>query len=497
MISHRPFAVGLAVLAASCAAIAFAAGVLLTPGIVEDVSRNYNEGWMVEIATRFLAGESLYARTDSIVSANYPPLWYFLLAFAGTAGLEMNVVGRMIELSSLPACAVLVALISHRLGALPPVAVAAGITCLGLTLSWLPGYIGINDPHLTGQAIMLAGAWLALQRTPKSLWLGGLLCAAAGFTKQSLLPIPVSLAAYLLLVDRRAFIHFALALISVTAVGLIVCTVAWGADFWNGIAPDRAHPLWSLRLHVERNVPLYLAMVAVGTVGVMLVRTERRLVWPLAYLTVAAAVGFYAQTVPGVSLNHQYDVLIAMTLVLAVASGEPLLRLTQTRFWSWIALVACMVVLLANTYDNAQWTLDSIAQRHLRNQQAHGVITTIAGYSGRVACEDAILCVRAGKFSALDFYNAGQAIETGALDADDVVQLLISAGVQAVQFRGEPGQAGRLPDNVVMALLEVYPQVHLRTDLYTLVQRSCAPNSECQITDSKRLGPSRSFGPDG
>lgn len=479
MNSRRLYTTGLTVLAASCAAIAVAMGVMLVPGIVEDVTRNYNEGWVVEVAARFIAGEPLYTRTDGVVSANYPPLWYWLLAAVGTAGLDMNTTGRVIEILSLPACAAFVALIALRLDAGPRVAVFAGVAFLGIAGSWLPAYIGINDPHLTGQAIMLAGVWLALRRTPMAMWLGALLCAIAGFAKHSLLPIPFSFAAYLLLVDRRAFIHFALALASCAAAGLIACTMAWGADFWSGIAPDRAHQLWRLRLHVERNVPLYAVVVATGAVGAAAMRAEPRLTWPLIYLAMATALGLYAQTVPGASLNHQYDVLIALTLVLAVSGHAPAHRTGNASCLAWTVLVGCMVVLLANTMDSAPRTLEGVTQRQARNQEADSLIATIAGYSGRVACEDAILCMRAGKFSALDFYNVGQALETGALETSDVVRALTGTGVVAIQFYGEPGQSGRLPDDAVSAILMAYPDARIQTNRYSLVQRRCPPESDC------------------
>jgi hypothetical protein len=451
---------------------------------------------MVEVASRLLAGESLYARTDSVVSANYPPVWYFLLAVVGTYGLDMNLVGRVVELASLLASAVLVALIAHRLGAIRWVAVVAGITYLGMACSLLPAYIGINDPHLTGQALMLSGAWLALRRTVTSLWLGALLCTIAGFTKHSLLPIPVSLTVYLLLVERRAFKHFVLALMSMTAVGLLACTLAWGVDFWNGIAPDRAHHLWGLRLHVERNVPLYLAIVTVGAVAATVVRTERRLVWPLAYLTVATTIGFYAPTVPGASLNHQYDALIALALVLAIAGGQSIRRTRRAWWLLSTAPIVCIVALLANTYDSAPWILDRVQQRHLHNQQAQRLIAMIAGYSGRVACEDAILCIRAGKFSALDFYNVGQALETGALDREDVVQSLTGAKVQAIQFYGEPGSSDRLPPDAIKAILRVYPVIRLQTGRYSLVQCTDSPAFDCQDNDPERRGPQHPNVPD-
>ena len=439
--------------------------------VLADVTRNYNEGWVVEVVLRFLAGERLYAEPEPIVITNYPPLWYLLLAAAGRLGIDINDLGRVLQGASIIACCGLIGLICIRLGVNRWLSVVSGALFLGLVTSWLPVYIGINDPHWAGLACMLLGAWLVLGRGTRGLVLGAVACCVGGFIKHSLLPIPVSLCAYLLLVDRRAFAVFFGTLSALCAVGLAWCTFTWGNDFWNGIAPDREQHLWRARLHVQRNLPFYLAILVAGAAMLRLALNDSRMVWPLLYLGAALIIGVSAQVVADAAPNHLYDVLAALAVAAALAVNKSAAGTSRLAWPSATMILAVGAVLTFNVVHALPVTRTYLETREERNEDSRRAIEAIASIDGAVACEDAILCIRAGKLSELEFYGVGQYLAVGSLDADTLFSSLERKGVAAVQYFKDPGRSSRLPADTVEALLQMYPEQVMAGEHYSVYTR--------------------------
>jgi hypothetical protein len=214
------------------------------------------------------------------------------------------------------------------------------------------------------------------------------------------------------------------------------------------------------------------------------------------------AVEVAVRILAGESLHARADSIASANMpplwnfLLAVTAGRSAPATLQACRLSWPVLIGCIVILLANIYDNVPRTLEGPSQRQVHSQDANRPIAAIAGYSDRVACEHAILCIRAGKFGALDFYNVDQALETRPLKNADVVQSLARAGVQAFQFYCDPGRLGRLPNNTVAALLQVFLLARLQTDRYPVVQRNCSLEPASQASNSERRKPTQSFGAD-
>lgn len=141
-----------------------------------------------------------------------------------------------------------------------------------------------------------------------------------------------------------------------------------------------------------------------------------------------------------------------------------------------IAAVGAMLV--GNALLTWHKPLERLAARAERNHAEQEVAAALRNVAGNVACEDAMLCVAAGKLSQLDVFNVGQRLARGRLSTQDVFDVLQSRGVVAVQFTGVPGSSDRLVAEEVAALLALYPQQVLANEHFTLRQRSALVSAQ-------------------
>ncbi len=455
----------LAAAVAVAAAIATVCICLQIPGISVDIARNYNEGWMLQFASRLLEGMPLYADSQALMVNNYPPLWYLLLAAFGRIGLEINAAGRMVEFAAFLSCGLLVYLISMRLALGRIAALSGAAVFLGATTAWVPSYIGINDPHFLGLALMLCGAWLALNRTTGSLLIAAVVCCVGGFVKHSLLAVPVSIFLCFLLTDRRSFWIFSMALGAFVALGLVICTAVWGSDFWGGIFSARTYELWRLRLHFEQQALFYIAVLVAGVVAICIARAHKLLLWPVIYLAVSVLLAMIFQLGAGISGNHNYDTLVAFALVFAASFGHVLHGAPGKGLW----MAGAALVLLVGTFARtAEPLFEHFSARADRQSAALEVVRTLRGLEGTVACEDAVLCMRAGRFSELDFFNIGQRLQVGELSMEELLGIFHARNVTAIQFFGVPGSSDRLTQDQIAILLAAYPRQLVSNRYYSL-----------------------------
>lgn len=444
----------------SYALLAFSIGILiwyLIPrlfGLDSDLTRNYNEGWMATYGQSVLSDLPVYPSADMLAVNYYPPLWYLVLAAAHACGFDANVAGRVVELLAFAGCGVFVYLIARALAVRQSFALVAAAVFLSAAAAWAPSYIGANDPHLFGQCIMLWGAWVAMRSTrASSLILSALICCAACFVKHSLVAVPLSLGLFYLLTDRRSLWIYALALTAFAAIGLAICSAIWGVDFWHGILSPRTYERWRLRWHVEQFAYFYTSFILAGLVALPWCRKNLKLSWPLIYLGMSLAVATLFQIAGGIAGNHFYDSLVALSLILGLALSR---HLDSGEKSAYVMLGTAILLLTGTLINTWQKPLQRFETRAERYQAEHDVIRTLRGIEGRVACEDAILCIEAGKVSEMDFFNTGERLATKHLTKEQLLAALQARNVVAVQFAGELHSSHMLPPKDAEALVSMY-----------------------------------------
>ncbi len=421
---------------------------------------NYNEGCNAYFVSAVLAGGPLYFPPDALLTNNYPPLSFYLVApLAGLIG-DAVFAGRLVAWLAFGAIVALIVAIPYRrsrdlLACLFGGAIFAGYMVINYDI-----YVGMDDPQMLAHACMLLGLF-AVVRFPDAAWssiAAAVLMAAGLFVKHNVLALPLTLAVWLTVYDRRAAARFVAAGLVTGGIGLTCCVLAFGPDFLSSLhAPRQYLPVRGWRHAVEWLFPMQLPIL-LGVLGAVLDRDNRYTMLFAGYLVIAIVLACLLTGGAGVNFNLMFEVVIAFSL----AAGQLLARLRRQRSLRGWAIGAYAFAALINT--GLVGTKDEfllrpwIAMERARATAAAATVRVLAEHPGPALCETPILCYWAHKPFELDAFNFGQGVIAGTKDERIVLGRIADGYYGAIEFAaGDPAQAGpgflgpRLPAAVVAA----------------------------------------------
>jgi hypothetical protein len=393
---------------------------------------NINEGWNAYYADAVMHGQSLYPSPGALITNNYPPLSFLIVAgFACLVGNPVFV-GRAISLMSLLVISasiycILKGLQIRRLPAFLA-AVAYGATMCRL----FDNLVGINDPQLLASALTALGFLRFIKERPSAgKWFAGstLLMACAGFVKPFLFAMPASAFVILLFEDRRAALRFALSGAALVVAGLLLCRLSFGPNFTFNVFAARPYML-SRGLKALEDlhriaIPLiaWLWCIATTKNGV-----RRRIINTLCVF--GGMESFLVRGGAEVYYNAGFDLVIAAHLALGAAldqmGNSPLLQ-------RWPALQARAIVILAivlrllfgERYDSFHAVYSSEWRQSLRVAEATTILEAdrVSQIPGPIFCDSTLVCYLARKPFVVDPINVELRMATGALPADTLSHL--------------------------------------------------------------------------
>src|SRR5882672_3346441 len=115
-----------------------------------------NEGWNAYHADAAAGGGTLYPSPDTLIVNNYPPLSFYALGWLGKILGDALYVGRVLSLLSTLGLGILIARVVRELGAGRSAAALAGIWFVATMARSYNRFVGMNDPQLVGQFVMVA-----------------------------------------------------------------------------------------------------------------------------------------------------------------------------------------------------------------------------------------------------------------------------------------------------------------------------------------------------
>src|SRR5580765_3399109 len=151
-----------------------------------------NEGWNAYRALEAFSGR-LYTHSSPFFFNVYPPLSFYIVGAAASVTGDPVVAGRGIACVSFVALAVLLAAAARAMDCTRSEAAFGGVLFAASTLA-LSHYVGIDDPHFLGQAVVCAGL-IAVLREPHTsarLWTAAGLMTAGIFIKHSIVALPLT-----------------------------------------------------------------------------------------------------------------------------------------------------------------------------------------------------------------------------------------------------------------------------------------------------------------
>lgn len=413
-------------------AITWLAWLLLGPvlTIPLQIPINYNEGWNAMFGTRAVTASAgpLYPGPGSFVFNNYPPLGFLVVGAAGQYVFgDMIVAGRIIALAALLGSAALLGLCVRQLGGTVRGGCAAAVLLALFMCDYYRTYVAMDDPQWLAHATMLGGLALLLRRNAVTRLRTGslptgqiasacLLMVAGGFVKHNLVALPVAVSLWLLWLNRRAALVWALAGAAGLAVGLVATWAAFGPAALAGILHHRRLFRAVLMVHsFERLAP----MLGMAVIAAALLR--RRTLGDGAVLAalfagIALVTGIAQRMGEGVYYNAHFETLIALCLAfglaLTPAFGAPVRWLGRS-FGPAALLFAALMPMVGALPWHIPIAWHAIADRKAQEEAWRPMIARLAAAGGPVGCHFMSICYWAGNPSRVDLFNLTQSVLAG------------------------------------------------------------------------------------
>src|SRR5947199_8502116 len=142
-----------------------------------------NEGCNAYFADAAMGKMPLYPSADQLITNNYSPLSFYIVGLVGRFIGDPVLAGRLLSLVAVLAIATAIALSVRRLGGS---GVAAGVSAaffVATVSRFFMPYVGMNEPQLLSEAIMLVGfLWFLIACSNDREYIGTILVMAlAGF----------------------------------------------------------------------------------------------------------------------------------------------------------------------------------------------------------------------------------------------------------------------------------------------------------------------------
>lgn len=381
--------------------------------IVLHVPFDPNEGWNAYFAHAAVATGSPYPPPGSYLVNNYPPLSFYLIGALSAPGGDAIVTGRFVALAAFVAVTLGIDAAARRMGCSRTEALFAALWfAAGLMLT--SDYAGMDDPQLLGHAVAMGGLLVALRqpRTPRDMVIAAALFVLAFFVKHNLVVLPVALAGWLLLADRRLAVTFIGSGVVFLLIGLGVFKTVFGVSLLAQIDSARSFA-WA---NVWTGMSQWLRWGGLPLLGVLalflVARRDREAMFCVIYAVLAVAAGAFFAGGAGVDANALFDADIA----LALSIGVLLNRLGD----GWMSGAAALLLVVpaaigAATLD-ADWRSGDFWWHPMARERSATAaqIGLIRAAPGPVLCDMLSLCYWAGKPAEVDTFNMQQAFLIGA-----------------------------------------------------------------------------------
>jgi hypothetical protein len=445
--------------AAGLTMIWFAAAVALVPPLAmlfRLVSRGYNEGWNAFWADASRNG-TLYPSVDSLISNNYPPISFHLVALVGRLLGDNVIAGRLVSLASLGVIVLAAFLWLRTTGSARRIALAGAAFVLTAFVSYGGNYIAMNDPQMLAHAFMLS-ALVILWRfdfSRRAVIAGAVLVLLGGFTKHLLIPLPLALTAWIAMY-RRDRLGLWLACF---AVGVpLGFWLTWSSypQFVDDLLSARVYTLHQAMSATSHAFLRLLPLLAIGAIPIVKqlraeVPLSPRTVLVLMYVALSLLIGAVAGGGEGVTRNAFFDLLIAAGLFAALGLEWLWTNSRTPRLLGLSAAPAVMVVLggLVGLYGISLMpqTVREVRDADALERDTRTMVQMIQRLGkGRAACETLALCYWAHAQFTVDFFNYGQKLRTGAVSVESCTAALRRGDFPVLQLETDDhfGPGGRL-----------------------------------------------------
>lgn len=395
--------------------------------IPHHVPLNYNEGWNAYFAQAAAHGEALYPASQSYLTNNYPPLSFFVVGLLGRILGDDIIAGRILSIISFVLLGVAIFRMNRWLGAHPRLALLGTLQTMLAIYCLRPGAMAMDDPQFLGQFLVVAGAVVLLGQigaeTLIGLVLSAVLIVAGGLVKHNVISLPLALNLWLLLRQRSTALRFLPVLAAVGAAAVVILAAIWGYRVFDSVLHHERIISPAIALaRAQFLVPFAIPYYAIAAYAWIRLRNRPAAVLLAVYAGISTAVGCWMLSGIGVVLNVLYDTAIALglgTTAFVLCLEQDLAGRQQNAAIVATAKIALLVPIVALAILVQRGTTTHELDLLAREKDWARLIGRLSQSENPVACETLSLCFWAGKPAAIDFFNFGSKLRTGAMtDAD-------------------------------------------------------------------------------
>ena len=367
-----------------------------------------NEGWNAYFTQTAMATGSPYPAAQSAMVDNYPPLSFYVVGIVAKIVGDVVIAGRTVALAAFVALAAGIEACARAMGANRTQALFAALFfSAGLLLT--SDYVGMDDPQMLGHAIAIGGLWLVLRepRLPRDMVGAAALFTLAFFVKHNLIILPLAVAAWLALLDRRLAATFVGSGIVFGLVGLGIFKQVFGFSLFSVIASARSYDAAAIWTGLRTWFVWSAAPLAGILVLFAVARRDAQSMFCVIYAAIATLAGIYFLGGAGVDANAMFDADIALALGTSLLLNR--LPVSGTLLYSVPLIIGLWSL-------DPQWRTGDFWLRPMAEDRtdANAEIALIKASPGPAICEMLSLCYWAGKPAVFDVFNMEQAYATGA-----------------------------------------------------------------------------------
>jgi hypothetical protein len=386
---------------------------------------DYNEGWNAYHASAAIGGGSPYPGPDALMTNNYPPISFFLVGELGRVTGDPVRAGRIVSLAAVLGIGAMIGIAIKKLGGTNAAAAIGGASYVATMSQFFDRYVGMNDPQMLAEAIMMGGFLLflrAMQRGRGHLAAFAVMIVA-GFTKHNIVSIPLAAMIWLALHDLPRASRCMLISLGLVCLGFVTCSALFGPDFLHNMLAPRQSSWTNLPYDIKGLGRVAVPLIAWGYVfwfgGA---NSEMRICGLL--VAIAIPIFIWERRGSGVDYNAEFDLVIAASIAMGAAYAR-IPQLSKQPFFgpssAQVALILALFVALLplRHRESARLVFDPTFREEIANRQKlmADAVARVRSTPGIVACSP-LVCFWAGKPSFLDGCNIEERVAAGNLPPD-------------------------------------------------------------------------------
>ena len=447
------------------------------------VSTDYGEGWNAYwTAAAMRSPSELYSRSHVLVANNYPPLSFYVNGLVGRLTGDYIVAGRIVALTSLLSVAGLTGWIVFQLGRSMAWSLASGLLLLLYAIYPFGQFFAQSNPQWLGQAIMLAGVPPLIGSARKlpdgrSCVVSAVCIVIGVLVKQNQFALPIAIALWLLIRDRRVFTIWCVALAGLAVTACLTLEMIYGsAIFIELLGFSRTY---QLHYFLKGLLKLFY-LIPIAAVGIVTLRqrpSDPRWLLIAIYAGLGLVLGALEHFGAGVGANAYYDavtggIILCGAFLSSAAKGESACFVGRRYRTAILGLLLVPIIIAAP--GTLMESLTQLDNADAAKAQWSVMISDVRQAHGPVLCEVLALCFWADKPMELDFFAYGQKLQMGtdsSLLGNFIAQKSAAILILDRHFDQHSGET-RLPQPLPLLMREKYKRVRIAPiDIDELVPR--------------------------